>query len=198
MSGSFPQKSPPQNPSGPVLVWKDLFTPGELDAIEAHGDSLVPMRAALTGLGNAGIANARVTRVAWMERNPATNWVYARLEDLVLRLNSEFYGFELYGLVESFQYAVYDGTEGGHYDWHVDMGGKDVEPRKISLSLQLTDAEAYSGCDLELEAGNGTYQAERARGTLIAFPSYVLHRVSPIQSGIRKSLVIWASGPAFR
>jgi PKHD-type hydroxylase len=197
MSGSFQPKSQPQF-SGGVVVWKDLFTPKELDAIEAHGDSLAPMRARIAEFGDTTIAQARVTRVAWMERNPATEWLYARLENLVLGLNSQFYGFDLYGLVEAFQYAVYDGAEGGHYDWHVDMGGQDVEPRKISLSLQLTDAAAYTGCDLELEAGKGTYRAERARGTLIAFPSYVLHRVSPIQSGIRKSLVIWASGPAFR
>ena len=72
------------------------------------------------------------------------------------------------------------------------------EPRKISLSLQLTDPSCYRGCDLVLEAGDGPYSAERTRGTLIAFPSYVLHRVTPIESGIRKSLVIWVAGPEFR
>ena len=41
-------------------------------------------------------------------------------------------------------------------------------------------------------------RAEKARGTLIAFPSYVLHRVAPVTSGIRKSLVIWVAGPEFR
>ena len=195
---SFQPKSLPQNVGGPVLVWRDLFTPRELDAIEAQGEALAPIRAGIAGLGDAVTAQSRVTRVGWMERNPATEWLYARLEGLVLRLNGQFYGFDLYGLVEAFQYTIYDGAEGGHYDWHVDMGGQDVEPRKISLSLQLTEASAYTGCDLEIEAGKGTYRAERARGTLIAFPSYVLHRVSPIEAGIRKSLVIWASGPRFR
>src|SRR5258708_40174408 len=109
---------------------------------------------------------------------------------MVLQLNRDFYGFDLFGLVESFQYTVYDGQEGGHYNWHVDLGGEDVEPRKISLSLQLTDPSSYRGCDLVLEAGTGPHIAERARGTLIAFPSYVLHRVTPIESGTRKSLVI--------
>jgi PKHD-type hydroxylase len=113
---------------------------------------------------------------------------------VALHLNKEFYSFDLYGLVEAFQYTVYDDQEGGHYGWHVDLGGNDVEPRKISISLQLTDPERYKGCELEVEAGNGCYVAERARGTLIAFPSYVLHRVTPIESGVRKSLVIWVSG----
>ncbi len=72
------------------------------------------------------------------------------------------------------------------------------EPRKLSLSLQLSDPARYQGCDLELSYGDGVQQAPRSRGTVIAFPSYVLHRVTPIASGTRKSLVIWASGPDFR
>jgi PKHD-type hydroxylase len=190
-------KSLPQNVGGPVAVWKDVFTPKELDAIEALGDALMPMRAEIAGRAD-NTEKLRITRVAWMERKPETEWLYARLEELVLYLNKEFYSFDLYGLVEAFQYTVYDDQEGGHYGWHVDLGGNDVEPRKISLSLQLTDPSRYTGCDLVLEAGNGAYTAERARGTLIAFPSYVLHRVTPIESGIRKSLVIWVAGPVFR
>ena len=174
-----------------------MFTPAELDAIEVLGDTLAPMRAGIAGRG-AGTDRLRITRVAWMERNPQTAWLYARLEEMVLTLNREFYGFDLYGLVEAFQYTVYDGQEGGHYNWHVDLGGEDVEPRKISLSLQLSDPSSYRGCDLVLEPGTGPYIADRARGTLIAFPSYVLHRVTPIETGTRKSLVIWVSGPAFR
>jgi PKHD-type hydroxylase len=189
-------KSQPRNVGGPVVVWKDLFTPKELDAIEAYGDGLMPMRAQIAGRTTSD--HQRITRVAWMERNSDTAWLHARLEEAILHLNAEFYSFDLYGVSEAFQYTVYDGAEGGHYDWHVDLGGNDVEPRKISMSLQLSDPATYTGCDLVLEAGNGTYFAERARGTLIAFPSYVLHRVMPIQSGTRKSLVIWVAGPVFR
>jgi PKHD-type hydroxylase len=191
-------KSLPQNVGGPVAVWKDVFTPKELDQIEALGDALMPMRAEIAGRNTENTEKLRITRVAWMERKPETAWLYARLEELALALNKEFYSFDLYGLTEALQYTVYDDKEGGHYGWHVDLGGNDVEPRKISISLQLTDPARYTGCDLVLEAGNGTYRAERARGTLIAFPSYVLHRVTPIESGIRKSLVIWVAGPVFR
>ena len=190
-------KSQPRRAGGPVVVWNDLFTPKELDAIEAYGDDLMPMRARIAG-HTVTADHQRITRVAWMERNPDTEWLHARLEEAVLHLNAECYSFDLYGISEALQYTVYDGVEGGHYGWHVDLGGNDVEPRKISMSLQLSDPAAYTGCDLVLEAGNGTYFAERARGTLIAFPSYVLHRVMPIESGLRKSLVIWVAGPVFR
>lgn len=190
-------KSKPQNVSGPIVVWKDLFTTKELDAIEAYGDRLMPMRAEIVGIeGNTD--HARITRIAWLENKPEVEWLFARLEKAVLEINAEFYSFDLFGLEQGLQYTIYDGAEGGHYDWHVDLGGHDVECRKISLSLQLTDPSRYEGCDLILQAGSGSFSAERARGTLIAFPSYVLHRVTPVQSGIRKSLVIWVSGPPFR
>jgi PKHD-type hydroxylase len=182
---------------GPLVVWKDAFRPDELDAIEALGEALTPMRAE-TSSTRPDTETLRITRVAWMERNADTAWLYARLEDIVLRLNSEFYKYDLYGLAEALQYTVYEGSEGGHYNWHVDLGTANAEPRKISLSLQLSDPAQYEGCRLVLEAGDGPYAAERARGTLIAFPSYVLHRVTPIESGTRKSLVIWVAGPEFR
>lgn len=190
-------KSRPQNVYGPLVVWKDLFTPKELDTIEALGDGLAPMRAELAG-DRKHADDLRITRVAWMERKPESAWLYAKLEEAVLQINAEFYRFDLFGLVESFQYTVYEGTEGGHYGWHVDIGERNYEPRKISLSLQLSDPARYQGCDLVLQAGNKPHAAERARGTLIAFPSYVLHRVTPIESGTRKSLVCWVSGPEFR
>jgi PKHD-type hydroxylase len=182
---------------GPLVVWKNAFTASEVDAITALGDALEPMRAEIAGR-KENTERLRVTKVAWLERAPATEWIYVRMEEIVLRLNTEFFKYDLFGLVESFQYTVYDGAEGGHYNWHIDLGAKNVEPRKISLSLQLSDPAAYEGCNLVLEAGDGPYAAERARGTIVAFPSYVLHRVTPIESGTRKSLVLWVGGPEFR
>ena len=40
--------------------------------------------------------------------------------------------------------------------------------------------------------------AARELGAATVFPSYLAHRVAPVQSGVRRSLVAWAYGPAFR
>jgi len=184
-------------PAGALVARLDVFTAEELDAIEACGDGLAPMKAELAGRKDH-IDHLRITRVAWMERGPSTEWLYAKIEGAVLDLNAQFFKFDLYGLVESFQYAVYEGREGGHYNWHIDTGKDTVGPRKISLSLQLSRPPDYEGGELVLEAGEGPVVAEKERGTLIAFPSYVLHRVNPVRSGTRKSLVIWVAGPPFR
>ncbi len=183
-------------PGGLLIGMRDVFTAAELDAVTALGDSLTPMKAEIGGRKD-GTDHLRVTRIAWIEREPRTEWLFSRVEKAVLELNSQFYKYELYGLVESFQYTVYESTEGGHYDWHCDTG-KTVEPRKISLTLQLSEPAAYEGGELMLEAGEGPFRAHKARGTLVAFPSYLMHRVMPVTAGTRKSLVIWVAGPPFR
>lgn len=184
-------------PVGEFVRWDDAFSATELAAIEKYGDRLAARKADLSGR-RAGYDAIRITHVAWIERSPKTAWLHQRLEEIVLRLNAEFFRYELFGLAESFQYTVYTGAEGGHFDWHKDHGNAREEPRKISLSLQLSDQDAYQGCDLELHSGGRVQAAPRNRGTLIAFPSYVLHRVTPIRAGVRKSLVVWAAGPEFR
>lgn len=183
--------------AGEFVQWDDAFSAAELAAIEKYGDSLTPQKADLSDI-RTGYDDIRITTVAWIEREPETVWLHQRLEEIVLRLNAEFFRYELFGLSEKFQYTVYNGPEGSHFDWHRDNGNVHVEPRKISLSLQLSDGAAYQGCDLELHSAGHVQTAPRTRGTLIAFPSYVLHRVTPIRSGVRKSLVIWAAGPEFR
>jgi len=186
--------------SGALVAWQGLFSNEELDAIVQLGDGLALEKAELSG-GGAGYENIRSTQVAWVPRGPETEALYRRLEDAVLDLNARYFRFDLSGLA-MFQYARYGGEEGGHFDWHKDYGrdpaDPDQEPRKLTLSLQLSDAADYQGCDLQLRAGNQIDTAPRARGTLIAFPANVLHQVTPIRSGIRRALVVWAVGPEFR
>jgi len=186
--------------SGALVVWQGLFSTEELDAVVRLGDGLAMEKAELSS-GGAGYENIRSTKVAWVPRSAETDALYQRLEEAVLHLNARFFRFDLSGLA-MFQYALYGGPEGGHFDWHKDYGRDRAdpgqEPRKLTLSLQLSDTSDYQGCDLQVRGGNQIDTAPRTRGTLIAFPANVLHQVTPIQSGIRRALVIWAVGPEFR
>jgi PKHD-type hydroxylase len=186
--------------SGALVAWQGLFSSEELDAIVRLGDGLALEKAALAS-GGAGYDNIRATQVAWMPRGSQTEMLYGRLEDAVLRLNARYFRFDLSGLA-MFQYALYGGPEGGHFDWHKDYGRDPAdpgqEPRKITLSLQLSDPSDYKGCELQVRAGNQIDVAPKARGSLAAFPANVLHQVTPIEAGIRRALVVWAVGPEFR
>lgn len=182
---------------GGTVAWRGLFSPARLDALERQCDGLVMEAARL----NSGASSIRTTQVAWVHRSAETESLYRDMEAVVLRLNVELFHFDLTGLT-TLQYAVYEDAQAGFFDWHNDYGrtrdDPGQEPRKITMSLQLTDGAAYNGCDLEIRAAHPVDVAPRERGALVAFRANALHRVTPITRGVRKSLVAWAAGPEFR
>src|SRR4029077_9447880 len=99
------------------------------------------------------------------------------------------------GFVDSLLYCEY--PERGHFDWHIDCGEGLTSTRKISLSAQLSDASEYEGGGLEF-AVHGELRGARRLGTVVAFPAFLHHRVTPVSRGIGRSLVAWAHGPIFR
>ena len=189
----------PFDPNMTCVVCENAFKPAELDHIVALGDSLALGQATLAGEGweAEGKGRMRITRTAWIGNTPDTKWLYDRMQSIFRMVNAQVYQFDLTGFSEQFQYTVYHGSEGGHYDWHIDEGLKKSQ-RKLSMSLQLSDPSAYEGCELQFHASRQIETAPRDRGTAIVFPSYTLHRVTPITSGTRKSLVVWAAGPKFK
>lgn len=179
-------------------VWANAFSADELDWIEAYGDRLTAEKACVANAAQGEVRrDIRVTQTAWLAPNAETQWIYARLQGVARALNDRTYQFSLSGFSENLQYTVYLGSERGHYDWHVDQGPLQTR-RKLSLSLQLTDPTRYEGCDLQFQAGNQVENAPKDRGAVIAFPSYVLHRVTPCIKGARKAIVAWTTGPQFR
>jgi PKHD-type hydroxylase len=183
---------------GGSVTWHGLLGAERLDALEGYCDSLPLEQAQLTGANNGGI---RRTQVAWVHRNAQTEDLYLRMEAVVLRLNADLFHFDL-TRVTTMQYAVYRQEEAGYFDWHNDYGryrgDPGQEPRKITMSMQLSDSVSYDGCDLEIRAAHPVDVAPRGRGDLVVFRANALHRVTPITRGVRKSLVVWAAGPEFR
>ena len=135
----------------------------------------------------------RESQVAWIEPQPDSHWLYHKIALLFNEVNAHC-RFELLGLVDALQYTTYGASQ--HFDWHTDIGSGDTCVRKLSMTIQLSDGSEYQGGDLEfVEVGAGP---QRALGTVTVFPSFLGHRVSPVTSGIRRSLVAWACGPSFR
>jgi len=99
------------------------------------------------------------------------------------------------------QFAEY--KTGHFYDWHKDVPlNPNVPHRKLSITVNLSDSKDYEGGDLELKNywGNQTLKMPidlRRQGTIVVFPSMLLHRVTKIKRGTRYSLVQWFSGPEF-
>lgn len=189
--------------SEPFVTWTNGFTDQELSDIEKYCDKDLELKkATIAGKTDEDEFSAiRNSKVAWISYNQETVWFYDRMAYIARCLNGQFYKFDLWGFSEDFQYTVYDGTEKDHYTWHVDMiseSANTTPPRKLSMVLQLSDPESYNGGNLQIMTSSSFTDVRKERGLVTAFPSYILHRVTPVTKGIRKTIVIWTTGPQFR
>jgi PKHD-type hydroxylase len=175
--------------------WENGFTDEEIDAICTMGER-VPSQPAIIGQGVRD-ENIRGSTISWLDNE---GWLADRLQHIARQLNGKFFGLDLWGFGELFQYTTYKYIKKSkqHYDWHMDNGPNDNVPRKLSMVLQLSHPSEYEGGDLELMTGNIPHVCKKQKGLLYAFPSYILHRVTPITNGTRRTLVVWISGPRFK
>ena len=142
----------------------------------------------------------RKSQIKWMPPElDKTEWIYDKIISMALRANFDLWKFDLHSIKDSIQYTEYTGEDTGGYDWHIDLGAYPSSHRKISISIQLSNSDDYEGGDLQfMTSANAPMVAPREKGTVIMFPSYLLHRVTPVTKGVRKSLVLWVGGTTFR
>lgn len=201
-------RSPNRPEYRPFEIHARAFTAAQCDSIVAsmtvrEGE----MQSAVLESGDGADiddSTIRRSRTAWIGPTDDTWWMFERLARVAEKANRRF-GFELSGFDEDLQYTVYD-TVGDFYDWHQDGLDSTVATRKLSVVVALSDPDTYRGGTLELFEMTG-YDAEerdrsdtamRLKGTAVVFPSFEYHRVLPLLSGVRRSLVAWVSGPPFR
>jgi len=150
------------------------------------------------GFEEEALNQVRKSNIKWIPRANQHAWLYDRLMDYMTIANNNMWQFDLQSIQDSIQYTQYDGTEKGFYNWHMDIGPNELAFRKISLVVQLSNEADYKGGDLEIRSGSGEATASKTQGTVIIFPSYLLHRVTPVTSGLRESLVLWAGGNSYK
>lgn len=171
-----------------------FLTDAEMDQLIAEHASLV--EEAKLGAGATHHA-VRRSQVLFLGTEPRYRWLYERIWAAAQECNRLFFNVDVVTVEPNIQFARYDSSDRGFYDWHTDFSG--YRPlRKISISIQLSRPEEYDGGDLELLFANPPERCEKARGTFIAFPSFVAHRVTPVTRGTRWSLVAWVLGSRWR
>lgn len=189
--------NPVARPIPPFAYWEGAFTKQELDFLEHKAKT--EGKDALVGGDGAGVyaQDIRRSQTSWVENVPEYNWLFQRLAFVVTEINRDIFGFDLTGFGEAIQLTNYNSAEQGTYDWHLDYNSKGIS-RKLSLVLQLTDPSQYEGGNLEIMISSKPEVVPKQRGLIALFPSYTLHRVTPVTKGTRQSLVVWTSGPAFK
>jgi PKHD-type hydroxylase len=193
---AFEQK---ETDSQNYYFYKDGFSVAELKKIELGVAKIEFQKATIVG---GDVEKQRSSRIKWIPQSNEWWWLYEKLANYAKEANNSLWEFELNSIPEQIQYTEYLGTNKGHYDWHADIGPGMLSQRKVSITVQLSHPDDYEGGDLELFRGgsmNGPFEkAERNQGCVFLFPSYTMHRVTPVTKGIRKSFVLWLGGGHYR
>jgi PKHD-type hydroxylase len=201
-------------------VWYYTNIPeGVVDLIEKDlTETFDPQMGDSRLMGDALNKEKRNSKNAWV---PTNHWLGGFMWHYISRANRENFLYDLRCIDgESMQYTQYD--VGQFYSWHNDAGiagaykpatvGNRTEGlaqdfvnentelvRKLSFVLQLSDPDDYEGGNLQmLDESGQNYFAPRKRGTVILFDSRTMHRVLPVKSGLRKSIVGWTVGPRWK
>ena len=150
-------------------------------------------------VGRASDHNLRRAELVWLDEVEGSDWIMTRIIDLMRVANREIYGFDLSDFAESPQVARYGAEREGHFAWHADIGdGPLAARRKLTLVTQLSEPGAYQGGTLEVWMNSNLATAPLEPGTAVLFPSFALHRVTPVTEGERFSFTVWAHGAPFR
>ena len=148
----------------------------------------------------------RDSEIAWLDEK----WIYNKIIPIVNSANqSAGWNFQ-HEFVEPAQFTKYGLNQ--YYGWHYD-GGMDIHNakygknlnRKLSVTINLVDETDYEGGNLRFDFGphqHGERYIEckeiRPRGSVVVFPSFIYHQVTPVTKGTRYSLVMWFNGKPFK
>ena len=159
------------------------------------------------------IEQKRKSQVAFFD----DRWIYKEIEPYV-QLANNLAGWDFdWDWTEQAQFTKYGLNE--HYGWHCDSYSEPYQEvpegmvgkiRKLSVTVSLTDPEDYEGGNLEFDFRNNhdydftktenkvVCKGAKVRGSIIVFPSFVWHRVTPVTSVTRYSMVMWNLGKKWR
>ena len=198
MTWNLHEKFNVENYQGSVTYFvEDVFTKEEINKLLENTDNEESIKALTL---NSKESKHRRSDVKWLEPENY-DFYYRKLTDVINYVNNNFYHYNL-SYIERLQYTEYDASYDGYYNWHTDnyiAGDQPHNIRKLSFSLLLADYTEYSGGELMFKYDSTPDKVENIKkGTIVFFPSCVLHKVSPVTKGTRKSLVGWIRGSAWR
>lgn len=172
------------------------FTADELSDIEELTKT-IEFQTANVGQHNAVTSDHRKSKIKWCPQTDSFKWVYDKLQNMIFEANEMMWKMNITHMREEIQYTEYYDNNSGGYDWHMDCGKGIQNQRKISVTVQLSDPDEYEGGDLQFNIGK-EITAPRGKGNVVIFPSFFLHRVTPVTKGTRKSFVLWVGGEPYR
>ena len=174
-------------------AWSNALTPEECDDIIKIGESLNLSDGVLSN--NIINYDIRKSKTSWIKRETHP-WIYQKCATIISSINQQFFNYDL-TYIEDLQFTKYE-SGGDYYGKHIDNSYASFGSRKLSFSILLSEPDSYLGGDLAMHYEQTPVYGKRVRGVMTAFPSWMLHEVEPVTSGVRYSLVGWCCGPKFK
>jgi len=209
------------NLSNYYWYFKSALTPRFCDDVIAYANEQKEVMARTGDYGKKNLSKKEIldlkrkrnSDLVWLN----DTWIYKELHPYVSMANKNAgWNFE-WDRSESCQFTKYKINQ--YYDWHCDSWDKPYNKpgtpdhgkiRKLSMTCQLSDSSEYRGGELEFDCRD--YEPPMRdeskhllkvnqilpKGSIVIFPSFLWHRVKPVISGTRYSLVVWHLGKPFK
>lgn len=186
------------------FVATKFLPPHVVDKIIEYAQSTGKISAArLAGSAEGELNEIRRSMTMWMDdyQNSFVKEIYQEFTDAVININNKVFEYNLTG-IETLQYTEYHHDVKGTYGWHQDddlRPGHSNSIRKLSFSIVLSDSNEHEGGEFQVKL-NGDVNASIPlnKGDAVFFPSCILHQVTPVTKGTRRSLVGWVRGPNWK
>lgn len=142
--------------------------------------------------------NTRVTDIYWLDVFSTVGCVL----QAYINAANHYAGWDFkLRYMEKVQIGKYTEDKDSFYDWHIDTNVPDQnqEQRKLSIALLLSDPKDFEGGKLELKELDKEQNNKilKTQGSIVVFPSFMEHKVTPVTKGTRYTAVSWMSGPKF-
>ena len=138
----------------------------------------------------------RNTNIKWLMPGDKTQNFFKKLTDFITYVNENNFHYDL-TYIEALQFSKYDSADSQFYGPHVDCHWH-YHQRKLSVIIFLNDRDDFTGGELMINLTGTLQKMNHKKNSILVFPSFLVHEVKPVLSGVRYSLVTWVNGPRFR
>ena len=196
--------APDTRPREAAVYRERVLSRAEIDKIIEHASGLEEQKATVGGVNADEESDVDLSRrdssVRWIDASDSEMaWLFMRIKKTMISLNNLYFRANVdWDFQIRLQFAEYDTSSGaGFYFQHSDMPWRALKTveRKLSCSVLLSDPSEHDGGELIVGGTRLAPGPQSEAGTLIAFPSYLPHEVTPVTRGLRRSLVAWYIGP---
>lgn len=172
-------------------AWESALEPELCQLIMDLGNEMKPLEAEAGGDVQHDL---RDSHVSWFDND---HWLAGLCNHFIRTANRQAWKFKI-DECQGIQFTRYALNQ--FYAPHMDTFELADNMRKLSVCIQLNKRDEYEGGDFVFVDGDQELSPPefREQGSVLVFPSFLLHAVKPVTSGTRHSVVSWCVGPQFK